>query len=153
MDRFVRGRSFRVRCPVEAVVDDGAHRTISPGPDLERSGASSIHSVAAKALVQTDNSHAGSKALLRVRPVGKNLLAEQRNLRPDGRSLAPNAFDRPVGEAAVGRGHVIGDRRVLAVTAGAAMCGYSLASVEDLDRIGGDARLDLLASEAIGDGV
>ena len=33
------------------------------------------------------------------------------------------------------------------------MGGYSLAFVEDLDRIGGDARLDLLTSEAIGNGV
>ena len=48
---------------------------------------------------------------------------------------------------------MIGGRRVLAVTAGAAMSGYPFAFVEDLDRIGGDARLDLLASEAIRDGI
>jgi len=42
---------------------------------------------------------------------------------------------------------------MLAITARTMMGGNSLAFVEDLDRIGGDARLNLLASKAIGDGV
>lgn len=48
---------------------------------------------------------------------------------------------------------MIGDRRVLAVAAGAPVSGNSLALVEDLDRIGGDTSLDLLAGKAIGNGI
>jgi hypothetical protein len=84
VDQFVRGGSFRVRCPVEVIVENGAHGTVGPGSDLQGPGASRIDPVAAEALVQADNSHAGSKALFRVRPVGEDLLAQQRNLRPHG---------------------------------------------------------------------
>lgn len=45
---------------------------------------------------------------------------------------------------------MIGDGRVLAVPARAAVSGNPLALVEYLDRIGGDARLYLLAGKAIG---
>jgi len=70
--------------PVEAIVEDGAHRAIGPGPDLQRSGASGIDPVAAEALVKADNSEAGAKALLGMRPVGKDALAQQVDIRPHG---------------------------------------------------------------------
>lgn len=75
VDRLMRGWSIGGGGSIEMIVEDGAHRTVGPGSDLQRTAASSIHSVAPKAFVQTDNSHARSKALLRVRPVGEDLFA------------------------------------------------------------------------------
>jgi hypothetical protein len=62
-------------------------------------------------------------------------------------------FDRPVGKPTMRRRHMIGDGRVFAIAARAAVRGNPLALVEYLDRVGGDARLDLLAGKAIGNGV
>ncbi len=135
------------------IVEDGSHRAIGSCANLQRTAASGIDPVAAEALVEADDAEASSKALLGMRPVGKNALAQQRNIRPHRRGFALNPFNRPVGKAAMRRGHMIGDRRVLAVAAGAPVSGNSLALVEDLDRIGGDTSLDLLAGKAIGNGI
>lgn len=101
MDRSMRRRSIRGSRSVKVIVEDGAHRAICPGSNLQRTAASGIDPVAAKALVEADNPEASSKALFRMRPVGEDALAQQRNIPPNGRGFASNAFDRPVSKAAM----------------------------------------------------
>jgi hypothetical protein len=68
-------------------------------------------------------------------------------------SVFADALDRPAGVAPVARGHVLGNSGVLPVPAGPQVDGDALTLVEDLDAAGGQARLDLGAGEAVGNGV
>jgi hypothetical protein len=72
---------------------------------------------------------------------------------PERSRLAPNAFDGPVGVTPVRARHVLRDGRVPAAMPAARMDGDALALVEDLDRVGCEARLDLLFDEPEGYGV
>ena len=56
---------------------------------------------------------------------------------------------RPVAIAPVRTGHVFGDGRRPMRPDAAAMAGDPLAAMEDLDRGGGDPRLDLLADQLV----
>ena len=88
-----------------------------------------------------------------MRPGLEDLLAQRRGRLADLAGVFPDALDRPAGVAPVARGHVLGNGGVLPVPAGPQVDGDALAFVEDLDAAGGQARVDLGAGEAVGDGV
>ena len=71
----------------------------------------------------------------------------------NGRSLAADALDGPIGEVPVARRHVLGDGRV-AMIAGVAQMGRDpLALAEHLDRARREAHLELVFGEAVGNAV
>ena len=86
-------------------------------------------------------------------PSLQDLLAQRCGRRADLAGVFADALDRPAGVAPVARGHVLGNGGVLPVPAGPQVDGDALALVEDLDAAGGQARLDLGAGEAVGNGI
>ena len=81
--------------------------------------------------------------------LGQHDVTEHGRIGPDGSRLAADPLDRPVGKAAVRRGHMLGHGGVAAVAAAAHVCRDPLAFVEQLDRARCDPRLDLVPGKAV----
>src|SRR6202522_4505727 len=139
--------------PVELVVEDGFDGAIGPGADLDGPFGSGLEARHAKGADKPDDAETGAIALLGMGPAFENLLAERRGRRADLAGVFPDALDRPAGVAPMAGGHMLGNRRVLPVPARPDMDGDALAFVENLDAADGQARLDLGAGEAVGDGI
>lgn len=69
--------------------------------------------------------------------------------RAEGGRLALEALEGPIGIARMGTRHALGHGRVSPAQTAAPMNGNALALMEDLDRAGGQARLDLLSIPAL----
>lgn len=87
-------------------------------------------------------------ALLGMRPILDDLLNQQRQHRPNPRSLFPDLQWRPFTVAPVARRHMFGDRRMSPVAASTHVGGDAFAIKEDFDGACGHAGLDLAAGEA-----
>src|SRR6516225_941611 len=114
----IGGRRLR-RLAIELVVEDGAHRTVGQGADLDCPGGGGFQAIGAEWPHQPHNAKAGSEALLRVGPALQDQLAERGGSWADRRGLAANALDGPLGVPPMARRHVIGDGGVPMVAAGA----------------------------------
>src|SRR5512134_2383866 len=110
-------RRARRRRLIETLVEDGAHRAVGPCADFQGTAAGGVDPFPAKAVGETDDAQAGAKALLGMRPIGQDLLAQQRRVGADGRGFPFDALARPIGETAMRRGHVLGHRGVPAIAA------------------------------------
>ena len=148
----VRGAPGR-RPPIKLVVEDGFDGAVGPGADLDGPLGGGLDARRAEGAGEADDAETGAVALLGMGPALEDLLAERRRRRADLAGVFPDAFDRPAGVAPMAGGHVLGNRRVLPVPARPDMDGDALAFVENLDTADGQARLDLGAGEAVGDGI
>src|SRR5271165_1561773 len=148
----VRGAPGR-RPPIELVVEDGFDGAVGPGADLDRPLGGGFDARRAIGAGEPHDAEAGAIPLLGMGPGLEDLLAERRRRLADLAGVLPDALDRPPGVAPVARGHVLGNGGVFPVAAGPQVDGDALALVEDLDAAGGQARVDLGAGEAVGDGV
>ena len=78
----VRGAPMR-GLTIEVVLEDGFDRAIGPGADLQGAGRGDLQPLPAERLAEPDNAEAGAEALLGMRPVLQEQLAQQRRRRPD----------------------------------------------------------------------
>src|SRR5262245_1204048 len=138
---------------IEAVLQDRIDMTIGAGLDRAGAGAGGLEPPRAIALGETQDPQAGAIALLRMRTIRENCRDERRRLRPDGPRPVDEARGRPLQMVLVGLGHVSGVGGVTAAEGASAMDGHPLTAVEDLDGGGGQAGVDLLVQERVGDGV
>src|ERR1700730_12248331 len=148
----VGGRPLR-RLAIELVVEDRAHRAVGQGADLDRPRGGGFETIGAERPYQPDDAEAGPEALLRVGPALQDQLAERGGSWADRSGLAANALDRPVGIAPMARRHVLGDRGVPVVAAGAQMSGNPFALHKDLDGSRRQPHLHLAARKAGGHAV
>ena len=96
---------------------------------------------------QAQDAEAGPIALLGVRPALQDQLGKLGGARTDRCRLAADPLDRPLGVAPVGTRHMFGERRMPAAPGAAQMHRDALALAEQLDGVGGDARVELLADQ------
>src|SRR6266487_857139 len=118
---------------IEPVVEDGAHRAVGQGADLDRPGGGGFEATGAERSHQPHDAKAGAEALFGMRPALQNQLAKGGSGRANRSGLAANALDGPVGIAPMARRHVLGHGGVPTVAAGAQMNGDPLALQKDLD--------------------
>src|SRR6476659_3927022 len=128
----IGGRPLR-RLAIELVVEDGAHRAVGQGADLDRPRGGGFQAIGAEWPHQPHDAEAGPEALLRVGPALQDQFAERGGRWTDRSGLAANALDGPVGVPPMARRHVLGDCGVPVVTASAQMSGNPLALEKDLD--------------------
>src|SRR5580700_4100607 len=138
---------------IELVVENGAHRAVGQGADLDCPRGGGFEAIGAEWPSQPDDAEAGPEALLRVGPALQDQLAECGGSWADRSGLAANALDRPVGIAPMARRHVLGDRGVPVVAAGAQMSGNPFAFHKDLDDSRRQPHLHLAARKAVGHAV
>src|SRR5260370_14088621 len=97
--------------------------------------------------IQAQDADASAVALLGMRPALQDQRGQLGGARADRRGIDADALDRPFGIAPVRARHVLGDCRVSAAAGAAQVHRDALTLAEQLDRAGGDARLDLLADQ------
>ena len=98
---------------------------------------------------QAQDADARPVALLGMRPALQDQRRHFGGARADRRGVGADALDRPVGITPVRARHVFGDRRVAAAAAAAEVHGDALALAEQLDRVLGDAGIELLADQPV----
>ena len=98
---------------------------------------------------EPENADAGAEALLGMRPRAQDHIGQDGGVVADRGGLAADAFMCPVAIAPMRTGHVLGDGRRPVRPGAAPMTGDALAAMENLDRGGGDPRLDLLADQLL----
>src|SRR5580700_2935284 len=106
---------------IELVVEDGSHRAVGQGADLNRPRGGGFQTIGAEWPHQPHDAEAGAEALLRVGPTLQDQLAERGGSWTDRSGLAANALNRPVGVATMARRHVLGHGGVPVVTASTQM--------------------------------
>ena len=99
---------------IEIVLQDGGDRAIGVRTDLECPCTGCFEPLASVCLEVPQDADAGAKALLGRRPLAQDYGGERRRTWTDLAGLPLDALQRPVGEAPMARGHVIGQRAVLA---------------------------------------
>src|SRR6266403_3783525 len=82
---------------IELVVENGAHRTVGQGADLDCPRGGGFEAIGAERPHEPHDAEAGPEALLRVGPALQDQLAERRGSWADRSGLAANALDGPVG--------------------------------------------------------
>lgn len=100
-----------------------------------------------------EDAEAGAEALLGMRGLVENEVAQRAGRRPDRGGVLADARDGPAGVAPMTGGHVLRLGDVFVIAGHALMCGNPLALVEDLDGAGSEPHLDLGTREAIRDAV
>src|SRR5205823_6973830 len=141
-------RSTLVRgVSIEFVVEDGTDRSVGERTDLDgtRGGTERPR--------QPQDAEAGSEALLGVRPVLQDKIAERDGCRPDEGGVPADTADSPVGVTAMTGRHMVGSGRVLAIAARSHVDSDPLALDEDLHGAAGEPHLHLAAREAVGNAV
>ena len=152
LDRRVVGGAPLRSATIEVVLEYRLDRAISPGADLQGAGSRALETIAAVGMDEPEDAATGAEALLRMRPVLQDELAEQFGGGSDAFGLAADPLNGPVGVTTMARRHMLGDRRV-ASAAGAHVSSDARALQEDLDSARRQADLDLLAGEAIRHGI
>src|SRR6202041_2688363 len=137
--------------PIEPGIEDGFDGAIGRGADFDGALGSSLDARGAERAGETHDAETGAVALLGMGSAFQDLLAQGRGRRADLAGVFPDALDRPAGVAPVTGRHVLGNGRVLPVSACAQMNGDTLALMENLAAASGQPRLDLGAGEAVGD--
>ncbi len=92
--RSVRGALWR-GTTIELVVEDGFDGAVGARADLDGAFGAGLKALGAKEAGEPDNAQTRSEALLGVRPVLQDLLAQRRRRRPDQAGIPPDALDRP----------------------------------------------------------
>ena len=131
------------------VLQDGGDRVVGAGAEHQRAGAGGVDPRRAVAFDQAENADAGAEPLLGMRPRAQDHIGQDGGVVADRGGLAADALMRPVAIAPVRTRHVLGDGGRPMRPGAAAMAGDPLAAMEDLDRGGGDPRLDLLADQLV----
>src|SRR5215813_9365595 len=119
---------------IEVVQQDGFDGLQRARAYLERAAAGCFYALATVPLGQTSDTDAGSEALLGVRPLAHDDVDQRRGAGTDRGGLPLDALERPIGEAPVAGGHVLGKRTVLAAVRGnARVCGHTVVAMEHFD--------------------
>jgi len=139
----------RQRLAIEAVGKDGVDRAVGPGADLEAAPAGRLEALDAVVAGEPQDAEAGAEALLGMGPAAQDHVDQGGGVGSDRARLALDALVCPAGVAAMGTRHVLGHGGVAAAGAAQQMAGDTLALVKQLDGALGDARLDLLAQQAV----
>src|SRR6266478_2463939 len=134
---------------VEPVLEDRLDRSVGTGADVETAVAGRLQSVGAVLPRQAQDAEAGAVALLGMGPALQDQLGELGGAWTDYRRFTADPLDGPLGIAPVRTRHVFGDRGVPATTGAAQVDGDALASAEQLNGMGGDARFELLADQPV----
>src|SRR5215471_18579239 len=90
------GRSLR-GLAIELVVEDGAHRAVGQGADLDGPRGGGFEAIGAERSHQPHDAEASAEALFRMGPALQDQLAQCGRSWADQSGLAANALDRPVG--------------------------------------------------------
>src|SRR6266851_6890157 len=135
--------------PIEAVLKDGVDRAVRSGADLEAAAARRLEPLDTVLAGQPQDAETGAEALLGMRPAAQDDLDQGGGIVADGGGLALDTLVGPAGVAAMGRRHVLGHGGVAAAGTAQQVTSDALAFVEQLDGALGNARLDLLAQQAV----
>src|SRR5271163_2906270 len=138
---------------IELVVEDGAHRAVGQGADLDRPRGGGFEAIGAEWPHQAHDAEAGSEALFGMGPALQDQLAQRSSSWTNRSGLAANALHCPVGITPMARRHVLADGGVPMVAAGPQMSGNPLALEKDLNSTRRQPYLDLAAGKAVGDAV
>src|SRR5581483_7517851 len=141
------------RTPIKIVGEDRFDRTVSARADIDRPHGGGIEPLLPVGSGEPDDAEAGAEALLGMRALIEDQVAQRGGGRPDRGCILADALDGPAGVAPMTGGHVFRHGRGLVVAAVALMRRDPLALVENLDGAGGDAHLVLGAGEAMRDAV
>src|SRR5271154_1853674 len=138
---------------IELVVEDGAHRAVGQGADLDRPRGGGFEAIGAEWPHQAHDAEAGSEALFGMGPALQDQLAQRSSSWTNRSGLAANALHCPVGITPMARRHVLAGGGVPMVAAGPQMSGNPLALEKDLNSARRQPHLDLAAGKAVGDAV
>ena len=139
---------------IEVVGEDGSDTFGVERADREGIGRHAFGTGLLKAFVEPQHAHAGAEALLRMRATGQNGDDQPLGVRADLGGPALKAFGRPLGIVPMGRWHMFNLGPVApGATISPLMRSDPLPFVEELDRACGDAGIDLLADQRMGNGV
>src|SRR5881397_2243287 len=126
-------RSTLVRgVSIEFVVEDGTDRSVGERTDLDGTRGGGFQPYDTERPRQPQDAEAGSEALLGVRPVLQDKIAERDGCRPDEGGVPADTADSPVGVTAMTGRHMVGSGRVLAIAARSHVDSDPLALDEDL---------------------
>src|SRR5437899_274603 len=148
-----RQADLGARDAVEAMFEHRVDVPIRPRADGAGAGTGRLEPQGAVALGEAQNAQARAIPLFRMRTVREDGRDERGGLRPDRACPVDEAGRRPLQMMLMGLRHVSRLRGVRAPDVAAPMSGHALASVEELDRGRGHARVDVLVDERVGDGV
>src|SRR5271154_2069965 len=123
---------------IKAVLEDRTDRGDGASLDQDAASAGRIDARIVVAPGQRQDTEAGAKALLGVRPGLDDDLEERRGRWTDLLASSDQASRRPLAVAAVGAGHMISNRGVAAPVGRTGVAGDPLSLVEDLDGLVGD---------------
>ena len=141
--------SARQGLAIEAVLEDGVDRAVGSGADLESSLACRLEAIDTVLAGEPQDAQAGAEALLRMGPAAQDDLDQRGGVGPDGGGVALDALVGPASVTAMRARHVLGHGGVAAAGAAQQMARDPLALVKQLDGALCDARLDLLAQQAV----
>ena len=138
---------------VEAGGEDGLHRSVAEGADVERAAAGGLHALVGIGAGQPHEAEAAAVALFGVGAAFEEPLDEGGGVGSDPSAPGDEPGRAPVGVAAVRGGHVGRIGGVDALPVAADVDRDAPVPVEDLDRCGGDPDIDLAAGQGVGDAV
>ena len=118
-------------------------------PHAQRAVARRFEADLAVALAEPQDAQARAEALLGVRTIREDRLAQVARRRADLVCPRQDARRRPLGVRAVRARHVLGLRREAPLHVRPAVRRHTRSAVQDLHDVGADARLDLLVHEPI----
>ena len=138
---------------IEAALEDRTDRGDGASLDQDAASAGRIDARIVVAPGQRQDTEAGAKALLGVRPGFDDDLEERRGRWTDLLAGSDQPSRRPFAVAAVGARHMIGDGGMAAPVGRTGVAGDPLSLVEDLDGLVGDADIDEFTDQAVRGGI
>src|SRR6202142_1775944 len=123
---------------IEAALKDRTDRGDGASLDEDAASAGRIDARVVVAPGQRQDTEAGAKALLGMRPCSDDGLEKRRGRGADLLAGRDQASRRPLAVAAMGARHMIGNRGVAVPVGRTGVAGDPLALVEDLDGLVGD---------------
>ena len=138
---------------IQTVLEDRTDRGDGAGLDEDAASAGGIDARVAVAPGQRQDTEAGAKALLGMRPGSDDSLEKGSGRGTDPLAGRDQPSRRPLAVAAMGARHVIGNCRVAAPVGRTGMARDPLTFVENLDRLVSDAHIDEFTDEAIRGGI
>src|SRR4249920_233762 len=150
--RLVVGRLVEENA-IEAALEDRTDRGDGASLDQDAASAGGIDARIVVAPGQRQDTEAGAKALLGMRPGLDDGLEKRRGRGTDLLAGSDQSSRRPFAVAAVGARHMIGNRGMATPVGRAGVAGDPLSLVEDLDRLVGDADIDEFPDQAVRGGI
>ena len=139
----VGGRLFRF------AGEQGRYALAVEDAQFDGSGGDGLNAGSVEPAIRAQNPEAGSEPLLGMLSAGEHGADQAFGVRPNLAGPAAETIRRPFGVMAVGAGHVIGVRAMLAARVAALMDRHALTAMEHLDDALGDADLDFGANEGV----